>query len=160
MRLLLFITLIFTLMLPACSGKQPVEKAILGTWVQDTPTSMSSEGLRTLTTDTVLRVMKDGKVHLSRNLDISGQGLPVEGIKVSLELRGNWQIENGQLKQTQESALILPRTDDETARNLADLLQTQAEQSPPTLKDIVLADKKQLILQDKDTGTTDVYRRQ
>lgn len=160
MRFIQFFILAFALFLSACSGEQPVEKAILGTWVQDTPTSMTSDGLQTTTADTVLRIKKNGEVHLTRNLDIIGQGLPAEGIKISLELRGEWEILNGQIKQTQKTALVMPRTSDETARKWADELQAQAEQSPPTVKDIISANKTQLILQDQDTGTTDIYRRQ
>lgn len=146
-------------LLASCTGEQPVEKAILGTWVQDTPTSMTSDGLQTTSADTVLTIKKNGEVHLTRNLDISGQGLPEDGIKVSLELGGSWEISNGQLKQTQETALIMPRNSDDMSRQWADELQAQAEQSPPTLKDIISVDKSQLILQDLETGVTDVYRR-
>jgi len=53
----------------------------------------------------------------------------------------------------------MPRTSDETTRQWADQLQAQAKQSPPTTKDIIAVDKNQLILQDQDTGTTDIYRR-
>lgn len=159
MRIIHFILLVSTAFLAACSGKQPVEKAILGTWVQDTPISMTSDGIQSTTSDTVLRIQKNGAVHLTRNIDIRGQGLPVEGVGVSLELRGKWEILSNQLKQTQETALIMPRSSDATARELAEQLQVQADQSPPTLKDIISVDKKQLILQDQDTGTTDIYRR-
>lgn len=159
MRIFHFCLVSFAFLLAACSGEQPVEKAILGTWVQETPTSMTSDGLQTTTTDTVLRINKDGAVDLTRNLDIAGQGLPDGGIKVSLELRGSWEISDGQLKQIQETALIMPRTSDEIARRWADELQAQAETSPPTIKDIISVDKKQLILQDQDTGNTDIYRR-
>ena len=159
MRYFQHILLIFVLALAACSGEQPVEKAILGTWVQDTPISMTSAGLQTTSADTVLRLKKDGAVHLTRNLDISGQGLPSDGVKISLELRGRWEINGGQLKQSQDMAMIMPRTDDDIARKWADQLQTQANESKPTVKDIIAVDKKQLILQDLDTGTTDIYRR-
>lgn len=160
MRFIHFFILSFAFLLSACSGEQPVEKAILGTWVQETPTSMTTGGLQTTTADTVLRIKKSGEVHLTRNLDIIGQGLPTDGIKLNLELRGDWEILNGQLKQTQKMALVMPRTSDETTRKWADEFQTQAEQSPPTVKDIIAVNKTELILQDQDTGTTDVYRRQ
>lgn len=159
MRVLRYTLFCSSLMLAACSGEPPIEKAILGTWVQDTPISMTSDGLQTTTADTVLRLKKDGNVHLTRNLDIAGQGLPKDGVKISVELRGEWEIIEGQLKQTQSAAMIMPRTTDETARKWADELQTQAEKSQPTVKDIIAVDKKQMILQDRDTGTTDIYRR-
>jgi len=159
MRIFQFIMVVTVFLLSACSGEKPVEKAILGTWVQDTPTSMTANGLQTTTADTVLRIQKNGKVHLTRNLDITGQGLPADGVKVGLELRGSWELINGQLVQAQDTALVMPRTSDETARQWADQLQAQAEQSPPTTKDIIAVDKNQLILQDQDTGTTDIYRR-
>lgn len=163
MRYVKYIQFGFALALPlalaACTGERPVEKAILGTWVQDTPISMTSDGLQTTTADTVLRLKKTGEVHLTRNLDIAGQGLPEDGVKISLELRGRWELIDGQLKQTQDTALIMPRTSDDTARDWADQLQAQADESQPTIKDIITVDKKQLILQDTDTGSTDVYRR-
>lgn len=159
MRYLQYTLLLLTLMLAACSGEPPVEKAILGTWVQDTPVSMTANGMQTTTADTVLRVKKNGEVHLTRNLDIAAQSLPEGGVKVSLELRGKWEIIDGQLKQTQDMALIMPRTPDEMTREWADQLQTQADESQPTVKDIISVDRKQLILQDTDTGTTDIYRR-
>lgn len=145
------------LVVSACSGERPVEKAIIGTWVQETPISMTSDGISTTTADTVLRLKKTGETHMMRNLDIAAQGLPEDGVKISIELRGQWEISNGQLKQTQNSALILPRTSDETARQWAEQLQNQANDSPPTVKDIIAVDKQQLILQDVETGATDVY---
>ena len=80
-----------------CSGEPPIEKAILGTWVQETPTSTTSSGVQTLTTDTVLRLKKNGETHLTRNLDITGPGLPESGIRVSVDLKGEWALTNGQL---------------------------------------------------------------
>ena len=159
MRIFQVIIFAAVFLLSACSGEKPVEKAILGTWVQDTPTSMTANGLQTTTADTVLRIQKNGQVHLKRNLDITGQGLPDDGVKVSLDLRGSWELSGGQLIQAQDTALVMPRTSDETARKWADELQAQAEQSPPTTKDIIAVDKDQLILQDQNTGTTDIYRR-
>ena len=159
MRFLKYIPFCFALILAGCSGEPPVEKAILGTWVQDTPVSMTSGGLQTTTADTVLRVKKNGEVHLTRNLDIAGQGLPEDGVKISIELRGQWEIVGAQLKQTQSAAMVMPRTSDETARKWADQLQAQADEGQPTVKDIIAVDKKQLILQDVDTGATDLYRR-
>lgn len=159
MRYLQYTLLFFSFMLTACSGEQPVDKAILGTWVQDTPTSMTDKGLRTTTADTVLRLKKSGEVHLTRNLDIAARDLPEDGVKLSIELRGQWEIIEGQLKQTQDMAMIIPRSSDDTSRQWADQLQGQADESKPTVKDIISVDKKQLILQDLDTGTTDIYRR-
>lgn len=159
MRIIQTIIFAAVFLLSACSGEKPVEKAILGTWVQDTPTSMTANGLQTTTADTVLRIQKNGKVYLTRNLDITGQGLPADGVKVGLELRGSWEVSGGQLVQAQDTALVMPRTSDEMTRKWADQLQAQAEQSPPTTKDIIAVDKNQLILQDQDTGTTDIYRR-
>lgn len=158
LRLICF-TLALALGLSGCSGEKPVERAILGTWVQDTPISMTTGGLQTTTADTVLKLDKNGDVHLTRNLDVAGQGLPVDGVKLSIELRGRWEITEGQLKQTQDMALIMPRTSDDVAKDWAERLQTQADQSPPSIKDIISVDKKQLILQDLETGSTDIYRR-
>jgi len=156
-----FVVLALTLagFLSACSGAEPKEKAFIGTWVQDTPFSITDRGLQTTTSDTVLRLKKNGETHLSRKLDIIGQDLPEAGIRVSVELRGSWDLVDGQLRQSPDSVLILPRDTDATTREWADKLQTQAEQSSASIKTIVAADKKQLILQDIDSGTTDVYRR-
>ena len=159
MRLIPYTLFSVALIAAGCSGEPQAEKAILGTWVQETPTSTTSAGLQTTTTDTVLRLKKNGETHLSRNLDIAGRGLPEAGVKIGIELRGQWEIANGQLKQTQNAAIVIPRTDDETARKWADQLQNQANESQTSLKDIVLVDKNQLIIQDTDTGVTDVYRR-
>ena len=155
----IFLTLIMAAGLAGCSGEKPVEKAIVGTWVQDTPISMTSQGFQTTTADTVLKLGKSGDVYLTRNLDISGRGLPSAGVKISLELRGQWEIINGQLKQTQETALIMPRTSDDASMQLAEEFQAQADENEPTVKDIISVDSQQLILQDTDTGATDVYRR-
>jgi len=161
MRFIHLLLICFTLALglSGCSGEKSVEKAILGTWVQDTPISMTTGGLQTTTADTVLKLDKNGDVHLTRNLDVAGQGLPVDGVKLSIELRGRWEITEGQLKQTQDTALIMPRTSDDIAKDWAERLQSQADQSPPSIKDIISVDKKQLILQDLETGSTDIYRR-
>ena len=157
--LLICFTLILAIALGGCSGEPPVEKAIIGTWVQDTPISMTSGGLQTTTADTVLKLNKNGEVHLTRNLDVAGQGLPADGVKISIELRGQWEFIEGQLKQSQNMALIMPRTSDDIAREWAETLQAQANQSPPSVKDVISVDKKQLILQDLETGATDIYRR-
>lgn len=163
MRLTQSFFVIFILFLGACSGKEPaVEKAVLGTWVQETPTSMTARGIQTTTTDTVLRMDKNGETYLTRNLTINGQKLPAAGVELSIELRGNWNIANNQLTLAQSSALILPRNADKTdkfARDWAKELQRQADAGHTSVKNIILANKKQLILQDDDTGTTDTYRR-
>jgi len=156
---LICFTLLFSFGLSGCSGERPVEKAILGTWVQETPISMTSDGLQTTTADSVLKLNKNGEVLLTRNLDIAGAGLPADGVKLSIELRGQWEIIEGQLKQTQDTALIMPRTSDDTAQGWADKLQAQADQSPPSVKDIISVGKKELILQDTQSGSTDIYRR-
>lgn len=157
--LLICFSLIIAIGLSSCSGERPVEKSIIGTWVQDTPISMTTGGLQTTTADTVLKLGKNGEVHLTRNLDVVGPGLPTDGVKLSVELRGKWEIIEGQLKQTQDSALIMPRTSDSIAKDWAATLQAQADQSPPSFKDIIAVDKTQLILQDSAHGTTDLYRR-
>jgi len=157
-----YIWLIFTsvfLLLSGCGGQPPLEKAILGTWVQETPTSTTTSGIQTLTSDTVLRLKKNGETHLTRNLDVTGQGLPEGGIRVSVELKGSWELSNGQLTQTPQSVLIMPRNTDELTRDWADTLQSQAEKSPASVKTVIAADKSQLILQDVELGITDVYRR-
>lgn len=146
-------------LLSACSGEPAMNKAILGTWVQETPISMTSEGLQTTTADTVLRLKKNGETHLSRNLDIKGQGLPAAGIQVSVELRGRWELRENQLLQSPTSVIIMPRDNEDISRQWADKLQAQAESSPPSLKIVVSADRTQLILQDAESGATDVYSR-
>lgn len=151
--------LLLTGFLSACSGEAAPEKALLGIWVQESPYSITDRGLNTTTTDTVLSLKKNGETHLSRNLDITGKDLPETGISVSVELRGKWEIIDGKLRQSPETVLIMPRNEDAVTRQWADKLQAQAEQSEPSLKTIVAADKKQLILQDLGTGTTDVYKR-
>jgi len=142
MRFIHYILATFALILTACSGEPSVDKNIIGTWVQETPTSMTSRGLQTTTTDTVLRIKKNGVTHLTRNLDILGEGLPADGVKLSIELRGLWEITNDQLKQTQNSALVIPRDSNETSATWADRLQEQASGEHPSFKTIVLADKE------------------
>jgi len=146
-------------LLSACAGEQPAEKAFIGTWIQETPYSITHDGLQTTTSDTVLRLKKNGESHLSRKLDIIGQDLPETGILVSVELRGKWDLVEGHLRQTPETILIIPRSTDDVSRKWADELQGQAEASPPSVKTIISANKKELILQDISTGTTDVYKR-
>jgi len=149
-------------LLSACAGESAPEKAFIGTWVQDTPYSTTDKGLQTTTSDTVLRLKKNGETHLSRKLDIfdvNGRDLPKTGILVNVELRGYWELVDGNLRQTPDSVLVIPRSTDEKTREWADKLQTQAEQSSASEKTIISVDKKQLILQDIATGTTDVYRR-
>lgn len=145
--------------LTACSGEMPVEKAVLGTWIQETPVSMSAENLRTTTSDTILTLKKNGDVKLSRVLVFDGAGLPDGGIGLNVDLSGHWRFENGQLIQTADSASITPRAPDDTSREWADAMQAQAADAAPSIKDIVAANKDQLILQDVETGATDVYRR-
>ena len=145
--------------LTGCGGEPSMEEAILGTWVQDTPTSTTAGGLQTVTADTVLRLKKNGETHLTRNLDITGQGLSQAGIRVSVDLKGQWEFSEGQLKQTPNSVMIMPRDTDKDSRDWADELQAQAEDSPSSVKAVIAADKEQLILQDLNLGTTDVYRR-
>ena len=159
MRWIRYIIFGFTFILAACSGEQPVEKAILGTWLQETPTSMTTRGIQTTTTDTVLKLQKNGDTHLTRKLVVKGRNLPGNGIPLRIELRGQWEIINGQLTQTQSSALILPQTPDETSKAWAEELQKQANRGQASVKNIILVNKTQLILQDIDTGTTDTYRR-
>jgi len=145
--------------LSACSSESPPEKSIIGTWVQNTPYSITDRGLQTTTFDTVLKFKKNGQTHLSRKLDIIGQGLPEAGILVSVELQGHWELTEGHLRQTPDTVLIMPRSTDEASRQWAEKLQSQAEESDPSVKAIISADKDQLILQDFETGTTDVYTR-
>ena len=155
----IFLSVAAASLLTACSGEQPIEKAILGTWIQATPTSTTSGGLQTITADTVLRIKKNGETHLTRNLDIKGQNLPEMGIRISVDIKGQWELGERQLKQTPSSVMIMPRESDEGSRDWADQLQNQAEQSPPSIKSVISVDKDQLILQDMDLGITDVYRR-
>jgi len=157
---LLFTALIGTLgLLSACSDNTSQEKAFVGTWVQETPYSITDRGINTTTTNTVLRLKRNGETYLSRNLDIVGQDLPDTGISVSVELRGSWDLIEDHLRQSPDTVLIMPRNDDPVTRQWADKLQTQAEQAVPSVKAIIAANKKQLILQDLETGTTDVYKR-
>ena len=153
------LSMILASTLAGCGGEPPMEKAIIGTWLQETPTSTTSGGLQTMTTETVLTLKKNGETHLTRNLDITGGGLPDPGAKLSVDLKGQWELVDGQLKQTPNSAIVMPRETDKLSRDMADELQIHAEKSPPSFKTVVSADKKQLILQDVDLGTTDVYRR-
>lgn len=155
----IFISLAVTGALTGCGGEPSIEKAILGTWIQDTPTSTTNRGLQTVTKDTVLRIKKNGETHLTRNLDITGPDLSEVGIRISVDLKGQWELNQGQLKQTPSSVIIMPRGADQDSRDWADELQAQADQSPPSVKTVISADKKQLILQDLNLGTTDVYRR-
>ena len=158
-RNLVFLSLVPAAALSGCSGEPSTEKTILGTWVQATPTSTTTGGIQTMTTDTVLQLKKNGETHLTRNLDITGQGIPDPGIRVSVDLKGQWELVDGQLKQTPESVIIMPRETDDLSRQMADSLQEQAEISPVSIKTVISAEKKQLILQDVQLGTTDVYRR-
>jgi len=155
----LSLSLILLSFLSACSSETTPEKNFIGTWVQDAPFSITDKGLRTTTSDTILRLKKNGETHLTRKLDIFGQGLPEKGVLVSVELRGSWELIDGQLRQTPDKVLIIPRTTDQDTQNWAEKLQAQAEDSSPSVKTIIAADKTQLILQDLATGTTDVYRR-
>jgi len=155
----LFLFMVVASTLSGCGGEPTLEKAIIGTWVQETPTSTTNAGLQTLTAGTVLRLKKNGETHLTRNLDVTGQGLPETGIRVTVELKGQWELIDGQLKQTPSSVIIMPRESDTLSREWSDELQGQAEKSPASFKTVIAADKKQLILQDVNLGTTDVYRR-
>ena len=159
MRWIQYSFFIFALLLVGCSGEPTAETAILGTWVQETPTAMTSRGVQTTTADTVLRLKKNGETHLTRNLTITGRNLPEDGVALSIELRGLWDIANGELTQTQNTALIMPRTSDEISKNWANQLQKQSENGHSSKKTILLANKERLILQDVNSGTTDTYRR-
>lgn len=160
MRLIHPIFFILALFLAGCSSGDPSpEKAILGTWVQETPTSMTARGIQTTTTDTVLSVKKNGESRLTRKLSLMGRNLPDTGIPLSIELKGHWELTNRQLTLTQKSAIILPLISDDIALKWANELQKQAEAGHSSVKNIVLANKEQLILQDEDTGATDTYRR-
>jgi len=161
MRILhsLFLSFSLLFLLPGCSGDASADKTILGTWVQETPTSMTSQGIQTTTANSVLKFEKNSQTKLSRHLDIAGQGLPEAGVSVSLELRGNWELIDNQLSMSPENVIITPRDTAPLTRQWADRLQEQAEQSPTSIKTLISVDSKQLILQDNDTGTTDVYIR-
>ena len=146
--------------LAGCSGGDvPIEQAILGTWLQETPISMSADNLQTTTSETVLTLKKNGDVQLSRILLLQAPGLPEGGVSLNVDLNGTWSMQNGQLVQVAESTLITPRTSDDEARSLADDLQAQMTNASTSTKDVIAADKKQLILQDVETGATDIYRR-
>ena len=145
--------------LAACSGEMPVEKAIVGTWIQETPVSMSADRLQTTTSNTILTLKQNGEGSLSRTLNLQGAGLPEGGIDLNVDLRGRWELTSGQLVQTAETTLITPRTADALSVQWADALQKQSEEATASVKTIVAADKTQLILQDTDLGMTDVYRR-
>jgi len=155
MRWIHFGIFVFALIFGGCAGELSPEKAIIGTWVQETPTSMTSRGIQTTTINTVLKFQKNGETHLTRNLTIEGQKLPAEGIELRVELRGTWDITNTGLTQTQTSALIMPQDSSKLAQDWS----RQADAGHKSVKTIVLANKEQLILQDQDTGTTDTYRR-
>jgi len=157
MKLLVIIASLF--LLTACLSEQPVEKAIIGTWVQDVPVSMSDEGLQTTTSETQIKFEKDGDIKLNLVMGLQGRNIPDTGIFLDVDLKGTWQIQNGQLIQTPVSASVTPRSQSETALSWAETWQEQANTQSPTTKSIIKADRKQLILQDIRTGATDVYRR-
>lgn len=152
------IPLFFAMALTAC-GAPPPEKAILGTWVQETPTSTTEAGLQSTISDTRLTFEKDGDVRLVRQLDLAGPVLPQTGVSLDVDLSGVWVLQEGQIIQTLEQAIITPRSDDPLAAMIAEQLQGEAEPTSESRKDIITLDKKTLILQDVTTGTTDVYRR-
>lgn len=152
------IPLAFTASLAACSAPPP-EKAILGAWGQDAPTSTTESGLESTTSDSVLTFEKDGDVRLQRQLDLRGAGLPEDGVSLDIDLSGVWVIRDGQVIQMLESATITPRSADPVAANIADQLQEQSEMMAESRKDIIALTREQLILQDAETGATDVYRR-
>jgi len=78
---------------------------------------------------------------------------------VSVELRGTWELVDTRLTMTLDNVLIIPRNNDATTRQWADQLQIQAQSSPPSIKTVISVDNKQLILQDVESGATDVYTR-
>jgi len=147
------------LILAACSGEMPVEKAIVGNWVQEVPVSMSDEGLQTTISDTAMRFEKDGDITRRSIMTLRGRDLPADGIVLDIELTGTWALQSGQLIQTPQSALVTPRSQTDTALAWAESWQKEADAQSVSTKIIVAADKKQLILQDVQTGSTDVYRR-
>ena len=68
-------------------------------------------------------------------------------------------MSGGQIIQSLESATILPRSTDPMADAIARQLQDQTDTEVKSHKDIIALDRNQLILQDANTGATDVYRR-
>ena len=91
-------------------------------------------------------------------------GLPPEGVNLNVDLRGRWELKDGQLIQTVDTTLITARTPDALSVKWAEELQKQelqkqAAEPTASVKIIIAADKTQLILQDTDRGITDVYRR-
>lgn len=158
MKFRVLIPLFLATGLSAC-GAPPPEKAILGTWLQETPTSTTESGLQSTTSQTALTFEKDGDARLVRQLDLAGAGLPPEGISLDVDLSGTWVMGDGQIIQTLENATITPRSSDPVAADIALQLQSQADTMAESRKDIVALDRQQLILQDAETGATDVYRR-
>jgi len=150
----LFLALLFT----ACGNPTP-EKAIIGTWVQETPTSTTQDGIQATTSETVLTFETEGDVRLRRQVDLRGAGLPETGVGVDVDLSGRWVMREGELFQTLQNAVVTPRTFDPVSEEIARQLQNQAASMPESQKSIVVLDREQLMLQDRETGVTDVYRR-
>lgn len=155
----LVLPVVSCLSLTGCSGNQPAEKAIIGSWVQDVPVSMTDEGLQTTTSDTVLHFEKDGDIKRRLAMTLNGRNLPQKGLTLDVDLTGTWSIEANQLTQTPVSALVTPRSQTDQALAWAEIWQKEADTQDISIKNIVTVDKKQLILQDAASGSTDVYRR-
>lgn len=158
MNLRSLIPLMFVFGLAAC-GAPPPEKAIVGTWVQETPTSTTEAGLQSTISETVLTFEKDGDVRLVRQLDLAGAALPPTGVSLEVDLSGIWALQEGQVVQSLKQAIITARSDDPLAAAVAEQLQGEADTTSESRKEIITLDKKTLILQDVNTGTTDVYQR-
>lgn len=158
MNLRPLIPLMFVFALAAC-GAPPSEKAIVGTWVQETPTSTTEAGLQSTISETVLTFEKDGDVRLVRQLDLAGAALPPTGVSLEVDLSGIWALQEGQVVQSLKQAIITARSDDPIAAAVAEQLQGEADTTSESRKEIITLDKKTLILQDVNTGTTDVYQR-
>ncbi len=158
MQIRLIFPLLFTIFLTAC-GNPPPEKAIIGTWVQANPTSTTQAGVQATTSDTVLTFEKDGDVRLRRQLDLRGAGFPETGVGVDVDLSGQWRMEGDALFQTLENSIVTARTSDPASMEIARQLQDQSGTMSESQKRIIALDREQLMLQDLETGVTDVYRR-
>jgi len=153
-----FISAFLGLILTAC-GSPTTEQQLSGTWIQDIPTSTTQNGTQVTTLSTVLEFEKDGDVQLRRQIELSGNNLPAEGVGLDIDLSGTWRLEDGVLIQRVEDAWVTPRQTSEIAQSYANQLQDQASQSSTTQKTILVLTREELILQDLETGLTDSYRR-
>ena len=145
-------------LLSACGPKSP-EAQILGKWTQTEPVSTTTNGLEIRKSNAVLIFKKDGDVRLTRTLEFAGAGLPEEGLAFDINLDGDWSLAEGVLVQTLETVIVTPRSAAPEAADTARQLEQDSLADPQTRKTIVKLDNRELMVQDIDTGITDIYTR-